>query len=57
MITWTHLLLAFATGGVLGSTLSGLRFRARLRLYRRFIEDRLDSVNLPRPSARLTGVR
>lgn len=40
--------LAFFTGLILGIMVSGLRVRAQLRFYRRFIEQRLDVIALPR---------
>ena len=49
--------LAFSVGFALGCILSSLRFKAKLKFYRRFIEERLSSINIPRPSAHLRGVR
>jgi len=53
---WIPLLFAFMAGSLLGAELTSLRLKAKLRLYKRFIEARLNSVNLPRPAAPLTGV-
>lgn len=47
MNAWAPLALAFSAGFAMGVTLYGLRLRARLRLYRRFIEERLSSINVP----------
>ena len=46
MHAWMDLVLAFILGCVLGGILSVLRFRSQLRLYKHYIESRLDSVNL-----------
>jgi len=46
MNTWTPLVVAFSAGFAMGVTLYGLRLRAQLHLYRRFIEDRLSSINV-----------
>jgi len=51
MSAWIVVACVFMGGFVLGGTLSSLWFRARLDLYRRFVEDRLNSINLPRPSS------
>ena len=59
MHLWLHLPLAFASGFALGTVLAFLQFRASLRLYRQFIEDRLAAINLRlfRPRAAVAVVR
>jgi len=47
MYAWMDLVLVFILGFVLGGILSVLHFRSQLKVYKRFIESRLDSVNLP----------
>jgi hypothetical protein len=46
MNTWMLLIVAFVSGFGSGTILCGIRLEARLRLYRRFIEDRLGSIDL-----------
>ena len=46
MYAWMDLVLVFILGCVLGGILSVLRFRSQLKMYKQFIESRLDSVNL-----------
>ena len=46
MNAWAPLALAFSAGFAMGVILYGLRLRARLHLYRWFIEERLNSIDL-----------
>ena len=57
MNAWAPLAWAFSAGFALGVTLYALRLRARLRLYRRFIEDRLSSINLHNVPAQIRGLQ
>ena len=47
MDAWVSLSLVFMSGFALGVIVYGLRLRARLRLYRKFIEERLCTINPP----------
>lgn len=48
MGAWVVLALTFGAGLVLGVVLASLRLKSRLRLYRQFIERRLDSTGFLR---------
>jgi len=45
MIVRADLIVSFGSGMVLGVVFAFLGFKARLRFYRKFIEDRLAPVN------------
>ena len=47
MYAWMDLFLVFILGCALGGILATLLFRAKLSVYKKFIESRLDSLNLP----------
>jgi len=47
MPAWMILTLVFVIGLVLGGAVALLRSRAKLKVYKRFIESRLDLLNLP----------
>ena len=47
MYAWMDVSLVFIFGCMLGGMLATLVFRAKLSVYKRFIESRLDSLNLP----------
>jgi len=54
MDTWLHFPIAFVSGFALGGVTIFLHLRSRLRFYKRFIETRLASINVP---IRCRGVR
>ena len=55
MNAWAPLALAFSAGFAMGVTLYGLRLRARLHLYRWFIEERLNSIDLSNLPVQIRG--
>lgn len=46
MNLWLHLPLAFASGFALGTLIAFWQFKSRLKVYRRYIENRLAQANL-----------
>jgi hypothetical protein len=48
MDVWSFLFVAFMTGLTVGAAITFFCLKARLRFYRKFIEDRLSALNPPR---------
>lgn len=46
MNIWLHLPLAFASGFALGTLIAFWQFKSKLKLYKRYIDNRLAQVNL-----------
>jgi hypothetical protein len=57
MSAWSYLLVAFMAGFGLGAIFTFLWFKARLRFYKHFIEDRLSALNLPQVLRHASRVR
>lgn len=46
MNLWLHLPLAFASGFAVGTLIAFWQFKSKLKLYKRYIEERLAQVSL-----------
>jgi uncharacterized membrane protein YciS (DUF1049 family) len=57
MGAWSYLLVVFMAGFGLGAIFTFLWFKARLRFYKHFIEDRLSALNLPQVLTHASRVR
>ncbi len=47
MHAWTYIFVIFIVGCILGVVSATILFRAKLKVYQRFIESRLDTLNMP----------
>lgn len=57
MSPWIHMPLTFAVGFAFGAVSAFFHFRARLKFYRQFIEQRLSTFNLVHSPAHTGNAR